>query len=47
MFKKWQELLHLSTSEKKGDLGEFHEREMDPAFSKQVWKQDLSNVTAL
>ncbi len=31
------------TSEKKGDLGRFHEREMDPVFSKQVWKQDLES----
>ena len=42
MFKKMaRDYSKCPTSEKKGDLGEFHERQMDPAFSKQVWAQDL------
>ena len=42
MFKKMaRDFSNCPTYEKKGDLGEFHEMEMDPAFSKQVWKQDL------
>ena len=30
------------TSEQKGDLGKFHERQMAPEFSKQVWVQELN-----
>jgi peptidyl-prolyl cis-trans isomerase C len=30
------------TAEEKGDLGWFHEKQMVPTFSKQVWKQDLA-----
>ena len=42
MFKKMaRDYSTCPTAEKKGDLGEFHEREMDPAFSKQVWSQEL------
>ena len=42
MFKKMaRDYSTCPTSEKKGDLGEFHEREMDPVFSKQVWSQEL------
>ena len=29
------------TSEKKGDLGEFHEKQMAEEFSKQVWAQEI------
>ena len=32
-----------STSEQKGDLGEFHEKQMVPEFSKQVWAQQLEH----
>ena len=32
-----------STSEKKGDLGRFHEKQMVPEFSKQVWSQELES----
>ena len=42
MFKKMaRDYSTCPTSEKKGDLGEFNEREMDPVFSKQVWSQEL------
>ncbi|MEE2985614.1 MAG: peptidylprolyl isomerase [Candidatus Thermoplasmatota archaeon] len=33
------------TSEKKGDLGEFHEKQMDPKFSSQVWAQELEQCS--
>jgi len=29
------------SSSKKGDLGRFHEKQMVPEFSAQVWKQEL------
>ena len=32
-----------TTSEQKGDLGEFHEKQMVPEFSEQVWKQELES----
>ena len=32
-----------STAEQKGDLGEFHEKQMAAEFSKQVWKQELES----
>ena len=31
------------SSSKKGDLGRFHEKQMVPEFSEQVWKQDLES----
>ncbi|MDP6869374.1 MAG: peptidylprolyl isomerase [Candidatus Poseidoniaceae archaeon] len=42
-FKKMAKLYSSCTSaEKKGDLGDFHEKQMVPLFSKQVWSQDLN-----
>ncbi len=32
-----------STSAQKGDLGEFHEKQMASEFSKQVWEQELEH----
>ena len=44
MFKKMaRDYSKCPTAEKKGDLGRFHEREMDPSFSKQVWKQQIES----
>ena len=42
VFKKMaKEYSSCSSSEKKGDLGEFHEKQMDSKFSSQVWSQEL------
>ena len=42
VFKKMaRDYSKCSTSEKKGDLGEFHEKQMVPEFLKQVWAQEL------
>ena len=42
VFKKMaKDYSKCTTSEKKGVLGEFHENQMVPEFSKQVWEQEL------
>ena len=42
VFKKLaQNYSTCTTAAKKGDLGRFHEKEMVPEFSKQVWEQEL------
>ncbi len=42
-FKKMAKLYSTcSSAAEKGDLGEFHEKQMVPEFSKQVWKQELN-----
>lgn len=42
IFKKMaRDYSSCSSAEKKGDLGEFHEKQMAAEFSEQVWSQDL------
>jgi parvulin-like peptidyl-prolyl isomerase len=42
VFKKMaRDYSKCSTSAQKGDLGEFHEKQMVPEFSKQVWAQEI------
>ena len=44
MFKKLaKKYSNCSSASKKGDLGEFHEKQMVPEFSEQVWKQELES----
>ena len=42
VFKKMaRDYSKCSTSAQKGDLGEFHEKQMVPEFSKQAWAQEI------
>ncbi len=44
VFKKMAKMYSTcDTSAKKGDLGRFHEKQMVPEFSAQVWKQELES----
>ena len=44
--KKWRRTTqNVQLLKKKGDLGEFHEKQMDPKFSSQVWAQELEQCS--